>query len=137
MSTDRSLPPYRLTVVTYALLAVALAVCLLARVRLPLVLGASVPVEPQRIAVVERRVDPNTASWAELAALPGIGEALAKRIVAYREEHQPSAPSADRVFRSPADLEPVKGIGPRLIERMTPHLRFGDDADRERERQRD
>ena len=34
-------------------------------------------------------VDLNTAEAEELATLPGIGEGLAKRIVAYRTEHGP------------------------------------------------
>jgi hypothetical protein len=30
-------------------------------------------------------IDPNTAQWFELAQLPGIGESLARKIVAFRE----------------------------------------------------
>lgn len=45
----------------------------------------------------------NTASAAELEALPGIGPSLAQRIVAYREEHGP--------FRTIEDIKNVSGIG--------------------------
>ncbi len=45
----------------------------------------------------------NTADAEELRRLPGIGEALAEAVVAWREEHGP--------FREPADLMQVPGIG--------------------------
>jgi competence protein ComEA len=62
-------------------------------------------------------VELNRASAEELAALPGIGPALARRIVEWRESHGP--------FRSAAELENVQGIGPRLRERLEPRLRLG------------
>ena len=48
-------------------------------------------------------VNLNTADEAALTALPGIGEALAARIVEYREEHGP--------FEAVEDLTNVSGIG--------------------------
>ena len=48
-------------------------------------------------------VNINTADAAELAALPGIGEVLAGRIVGYREEHG--------AFASVEALTDVPGIG--------------------------
>lgn len=58
--------------------------------------------------VEEVRPDPapvnlNTADREALTALPGIGEALAERIVAYREEHGP--------FAAVEDLTEVSGVG--------------------------
>lgn len=58
--------------------------------------------------VEEVRPDPsplnlNSADEEALTALPGIGEALAARIVAYREEHGP--------FGAVEDLTNVSGIG--------------------------
>ncbi|HMQ33118.1 MAG TPA: helix-hairpin-helix domain-containing protein, partial [Chloroflexaceae bacterium] len=50
----------------------------------------------------------NTADEAALVALPGIGPALARRIIAYRDEHGP--------FSSVEQLEAIQGIGPRNIE---------------------
>jgi len=56
------------------------------------------------------RVPVNRASAAELECLPGIGAALAERIVADRTRRGP--------FRELKDLERVPGIGPRLAERL-------------------
>lgn len=59
-------------------------------------------------------VDPNTATAAQLATLPGIGPALAARIIQHREVAGP--------FRRAADLEAVAGIGPAKRERLEPML---------------
>lgn len=62
--------------------------------------------------VLETRVDVNTAAAAELATLPGVGEVLSGRIVAYREEHGP--------FDAPEDLLAVEGVGNGLLCRLFP-----------------
>ena len=49
------------------------------------------------------RVNINTADLAALCALPGIGEALAGRVIEYREAHGP--------FTSPDEIMNVSGIG--------------------------
>ncbi|AIQ65088.1 hypothetical protein PSTEL_20145 [Paenibacillus stellifer] len=59
-------------------------------------------------------VNVNTASAAELTALPGIGEKKAQAIVDYRSQHGP--------FKSASDLEKVKGIGPKMLEKMKPYV---------------
>jgi competence protein ComEA len=46
-----------------------------------------------------------------LDALPGIGPALAQRVVAYRVANGP--------YRSVADLEKVSGIGPGRLARLS------------------
>ena len=58
-------------------------------------------------------VNLNTASASELTALPGIGETLAARIVAWREENGPFV-RVDQVMA-------VSGIGPRTYERIRPY----------------
>jgi competence ComEA-like helix-hairpin-helix protein len=60
-------------------------------------------------AAAAGKVDLNHATAAELATLPGIGEAKAQAIVAYRD----TTP-----FRSVDDLLRVKGIGDRLLEQL-------------------
>lgn len=57
-----------------------------------------------------REVDVNTADAAELERLPGVGPALAKRMVEERERGGP--------FRSAEDLQRVRGIGPKTSERL-------------------
>ena len=49
------------------------------------------------------RVDVNTAPAADLETLPGIGESLARRIIAYREANGP--------FGSIEEIMEVSGIG--------------------------
>jgi len=56
----------------------------------------------------------NTASIQELERLPGIGEAYARRVIAYRDEHG--------AFTSIDDLMNVKGIGPKKLEKLRLYL---------------
>jgi competence protein ComEA len=76
------------------------------------------PAPPARPAprqiLAPARLDPNTASSQALQRLPGIGPALAGRIIEHRELQGP--------FRSPRDLLAVKGIGPKTFERLEPYL---------------
>ena len=59
-------------------------------------------------------LDPNTAPIDSLELLPGIGPALAERIVAYRQHGR---------FVEPIDITNVHGIGPRTYERLKPYLK--------------
>jgi competence protein ComEA len=63
---------------------------------------------------VEMRIDINSADWPELCLMPGIGEALAKRIIDDRSQNGP--------FRELDDLRRVRGIGPVTLEGMKPYL---------------
>ena len=55
-------------------------------------------------------IDLNSASVAELDELPGVGPAIAQRIVDHREQNGP--------FESVDQLEEVSGIGPATLEKM-------------------
>lgn len=63
---------------------------------------------------LEFRIDVNSASWVEWMQLPEIGESLARRIVADREERGP--------FLSVEDVDRVKGIGPATMQKIRPFL---------------
>ena len=63
------------------------------------------------------RIDADHATREELDRLPGIGPALARRIVADRESLG--------VFGSIARLGRVRGLGRSLLARLAPHLSFG------------
>lgn len=61
-------------------------------------------------------VDMDAAGAPELLQLPGIGPALAARIVADRDSLGP--------FGSLEGLQRVRGIGPALAARLAPHVTF-------------
>lgn len=69
-------------------------------------------------------VDPNSATWGEVALLPGLGEVVARRVVSCRLTHAPS-PGGAPVYQSAADLTKVRGIGDRHALRIAPFLRWG------------
>ena len=62
-------------------------------------------------------LDINRATPAEIAALPGIGPEIARRIVAYRKKHGP--------FRRVEDLLVIKGIGYKKWRAIRDHIRVG------------
>jgi competence protein ComEA len=68
-----------------------------------------------------REVDLNTAPVEELVRLPGIGEVLAGRIVAYREAHGR--------FASVDELAAVSGIGPVVLEGIRELVTVGADEE--------
>ena len=63
--------------------------------------------DPSRIIV-----DVNSATAEQLTCLPGVGPELAKEII------------AGRPYNSPADLQRVKGIGPKNLEKIAPRIRI-------------
>ena len=62
----------------------------------------------------EPLVNINTATGAELQNLPGVGPAIAGRILVYRTDHGP--------FMSVDQLRKVKGIGTTKLQRLRPHI---------------
>jgi competence protein ComEA len=62
-------------------------------------------------------LDLNRATAQDLDALPGLGPALAQRIVDYRQAHGP--------FKQIGDLSGVPGIGPHNLTRLIPYLGLG------------
>lgn len=101
------------------LLAVATGGCLLAAAAWMVAVGGfsgglvDVDAAPARPAPFT--LDVNAADAVELAQLPGIGPATARRIVDHRREHGP--------FPSSESLLDVPGVGPATLLQMRPYLR--------------
>lgn len=64
------------------------------------------------------RIDPNRADEATLITLPGVGPALAGRIMESRRSEGP--------FRVVTDMLRVRGIGPVVLARLRPFLSLPD-----------
>jgi competence protein ComEA len=79
---------------------------------------ALIDIEPSAAASIsqaqnEERININTASTEELRRLPGVGVALASRIVEHRRRHG--------LFKRPQDIVIVRGMSARLYRRIS-HL---------------
>ncbi|MFA6046900.1 MAG: ComEA family DNA-binding protein [Phycisphaerales bacterium] len=74
--------------------------------------------KPNPTLAIKSTININTATQAELELLPGIGPAMAGRILEYRAQHG--------AFKSIADLDNVKGIGPKTLAKLTPLVRVTD-----------
>lgn len=81
----------------------------------PAVQGEAAPEYPTTASVeplISGKLNLNTASPEQLEALPRVGPALAARIV------------QGRPYRSLADLDRVKGIGPSTLRALRPLVTF-------------
>ncbi len=72
------------------------------------------------IVTHDGKIDINSTSIQQLQLLPGVGETIAQRIIAYREEHGD--------FTCPEDLMKVSGIGQSKFEQMKPYIKVTEDA---------
>lgn len=70
------------------------------------------PGDPPR----DQRIGINAATSEELQRLPGVGPAIAERIVDYRARYGP--------FGSVEELTAVKGIGPKTFEKLKPLIKL-------------
>jgi len=70
---------------------------------------------------VVKLIDLNSAGAAELDLLPGIGPALAGRILADREENGR--------YDSVDDLKRVSGIGPKTVEKIRAFVSLGEESE--------
>ena len=74
--------------------------------------------EPLPESTADYRLNINTASKAQLMDLPGIGETIADRIIAYRTANGP--------FQNIEDLMNVEGIGQKRMQQIETRIRAGD-----------
>jgi hypothetical protein len=65
-------------------------------------------------------VNPNSAPLESMVRLPGVGPATASSIIEYRKD----TPVDKEAFTRPADLQGIKGIGPKTVEKIEPWLSF-------------
>ena len=70
------------------------------------------PARPATTAVAGAPVNLNSATAAQLEALPGIGKATAERIIEYRQKNGN--------FKKPEDLMNVRGIGEKSFLKLKP-----------------
>jgi len=78
--------------------------------------GTDQPSSPTATAPAAAPININTADAATLEKLPGISAKTAQAIVEYRQTNGP--------FRSIQDLDPIKGIGPKTLEKLAGQVTF-------------
>jgi competence protein ComEA len=100
--------------VSAALIAIALVVMAGWSIWQGQLRGRLIDIERAEAISIDFKIDVNHADWPELTLMPNIGEQLAKRIVADRQERG--------LFRDLSELHCVRGIGPKTLEGMKPFL---------------
>lgn len=75
--------------------------------------AAGTTIQPQATSQPQQ-ININSATLQELELLPGIGPAIAQRIVDYRAEHGP--------FATAEDIMNVRGIGQATFEKLQPNI---------------
>ena len=99
-------------------LLATLVVCLLAAVASPAAQGKTATGSTAAAAATPSVVNLNSATVAQIATLPGIGEKAAQRIVEYREKNGG--------FKKIEELMNVKGIGEKSFLKLKPLVTVGD-----------
>ena len=77
-----------------------------------------VEIDRQHSQTLNYQLDINSATWVELSLLQGIGETIALRIVEDRKQNG--------LYQSIDDLQRVRGIGKKTVEKLRANARVGD-----------
>lgn len=107
-----------------ALCFVLLGWCLVRGIELSRWGQAEIEIQRQSERQYAYGVDPNTATWIELALLEGIGEVLGKKIVADREANGP--------YQTVEDLLRVNGVGRKTLEKFQNQLQISSETAQEK-----
>lgn len=83
----------------------------------PLAVSQTTATQPETTAPGNSKVNINTATAEELTLLPGVGKALAERIIEYRTKNGP--------FRRIDELGNVNGIGSKKLEGLWEYITVG------------
>ena len=83
----------------------------------PTLESATIPITSAETVEISFPISINQAGKEELMALPGIGDVLADRIIAFREEHG--------IFSSPEELLNVEGVGKKRLEEILDLITVG------------
>ena len=81
--------------------------------------GGLVGSNDEQIIKITSRINPNTAPIESLMRLDGIGAVRAYDIVEYRRNCQ-----RNKAFEMADDLQAIRGIGPKTVEKIEHSLRF-------------
>jgi competence ComEA-like helix-hairpin-helix protein len=78
---------------------------------------------PQKTNELKCTINPNNTSWASLARLPGFGPQKAKTLIEYRQQYK-AANNQQEPFSCAEDLQKVKGIGPKTVDKIRKYITF-------------
>lgn len=71
---------------------------------------------------LNNQINPNIAELESLIRLPDIGFSRADSIIQYRDNFTEN--NNERAFKTPDDLQNIKGIGPKTVQNMSHLLKF-------------
>jgi DNA uptake protein ComE-like DNA-binding protein len=83
----------------------------------------AVPAPETKSVLPESVININTEPASSIERLPRVGAKLAGEIVKYRDARRRTTGEKE-VFKNMADLDNVKGIGIKTLDRLRPYIKF-------------